>query len=71
MPYSMVFARRSIVCIAALEIPYVLYSVIHRIPQWPNLTATEMALSVMGFIGMFAGICCAAICLILDAKRRP
>jgi hypothetical protein len=68
---SKTFARRSIIFVAPLLLPYMLYAVVYRIPHWPNQTTTETVLSVLGFIGMFAGVCCAAISLVLDAKRQP
>jgi hypothetical protein len=71
VPYTTVLARRSIVYVALLLVPALLYSMIFRVPTWPLATSTETAIFIMGGVGMFVGLCCAGVCLILDAKRTP
>jgi len=71
VPYTTAFARRSIVCVALLVVPALFYSMIFRVPKWPLVTSTETAIFILGALGMFVGLCCAGICLILDARRTP
>ncbi len=72
VPYATKLARYGIACSAALVLPYVLYSAVYGIPRWSaDQSMAITVLTILGFTGLFSALICAAVCLFLDAKRRP
>ena len=71
LPYTVTFARRTIIFVALLIVPFVLYAAVYGITPWPNQTHVEVVVELLGAFGMFVGLVCGAICFFKDARRTP
>jgi hypothetical protein len=72
VPYCSKLARMGIVGTAVLLLPYLVYATLHGVPWWsPEQSAQATIVAGLGYAGMFVGFLSAAICFLLDAKRRP
>jgi hypothetical protein len=71
LPYTVVFARRTIILVALLILPAVVYATVYGLAPWPHQTHVEVGVELIGAFGMFVGLICGAICFFKDARRTP
>lgn len=71
LPYTVLFARRTIIFVALLILPLVLYAAVYGLAPWPHQTHTEIVVELVGMFGLFVGLICGAICFFKDARRTP
>ena len=71
LPYTVVFARRTIIFVALLILPLIFYATVNGLAPWPHQTHVEVIVELIGAFGMFVGLICGAICFFKDARRTP
>jgi hypothetical protein len=72
VPYAVKLARGGILLTAILILPALIYASLYGSPSSSLHVSTLVeVLAGLAYAGMFIGFTTAAVCLVVDVKRRP